>query len=355
LCWYDTTGGGLTPEDWSVLDRYVAGEGSEAEREETRLRIQASPTLAAIVEVMRSSRRGSSESGAEPPNTSAAWNALSAKLDRRAPRAPLALISASTRRRTTTSGALGIAAALLILVGGSLVSYHALSNPSRPRADAPTIRAQYQTARGERATIELRDGTRVALAPETKLRIASSDRDVYLSGEAVFTVAHDAARPFRVLAPGGAEVRDIGTRFDVRAYPAERTVRVVVADGAVSLRGALTEPVVLPRGTLGVVDSTAVRVTQGVTVDEYLAWSQGRLTFTNARMVDVVSELSRWYDIDVQLGSAKLRDVRLTLALNEDSPADVTLEVIARAINSRLVRAGQSATLYSKDGEATRE
>lgn len=64
----------------------------------------------------------------------------------------------------------------------------------------------------------------MTLAPETELRVASIGRQVYLSGEAVFSVTHDPVRPFRVAATNCTEVQDIGTQFDMRAYP-ERTVR----------------------------------------------------------------------------------------------------------------------------------
>ncbi len=365
LCQHDATGDPLTPEEWAALDRYVAGEGSGDEREVMRQLIQTSPQLAAIVEVMRSSRRGPGDEAGGPPNTAAAWHALSAKLGFDSPsqrerrRAPLALMSPRSRRDSAVGRVAGLAAAMLIIAGASLVSWRALRTTPRAQDETQVIRADYRTARGERATIELRDGTRVTLAPETHLRIAQTDRQVYLSGEAVFAVTHDAARPFSVIAADGSVIRDIGTQFDVRDYPTERTVRVVVADGSVSLRsplsGAANEPVILPRGTEGVVDSVgAVEVTPNVSPDHYLAWAQGRLAFTNARMADVVVELSRWYDLDIRLGSQKLADVGLTVTLN-DSPADIALDVIARAIDARVVRTGQSATLYPRGREGSRE
>jgi transmembrane sensor len=355
-------GAHVTPEDWIALDRYVAGEGPPEEREATRLRIQASPNLAAIVDAMRSARRGPGNSSADAPNATAAWSSVSATLGfepssrrGRPPRAPLSLMSSPRRRRFSAGRLAGVAAAAVLIAGASLVSWQALRTTSHARTESPpAIRAEYQTARGERATVELRDGTRVVLAPETKLRIASNDRQVYLNGEAAFTVTHDSTRPFSVIAAKGTEIRDIGTQFDVRAYPEERTVRVVVAQGSVSLRGAATEPVILPRGALGIVDSAAVRVTRGVTTDRYLGWIQGNLTFTNARMADVAAELTRWFDLDVRLGSDKIADVRLTLAVN-DAPADVTLEVIARAIDARVVRTGQSATFFPNTREGPRE
>jgi transmembrane sensor len=353
--------------DWSALDRYVAGEGSPEERGQMRRRVQASPVLAAIVSAMRSSRSASPESAGDPPNAAAAWLALAAELgfndaveSTRATarhenrRAVLTLMPNPTRDRGVVRAVVGLAAAaLLIAAGGALVTWEA-RQARRSSEATPAIRAVYATARGERATVELRDGTRVTLAPETELRVAAIGRQVYLSGEAIFSVTHDPTRPFRVITPNGITVQDIGTQFDMRAYAADKTVRVVVADGSVSLH-ASAQRVTLVRGALGIVDSTGTaQVRQGVAVDQYLGWSQGHLTFTNARMADVVPELRRWFDVEVNL-SPNLADDRLTVTLN-DVPVDAALDVIARALDGYVVRTGQSVTLYPRSPrESARE
>jgi transmembrane sensor len=342
--------------DWVALDRYVAGEGTPEEREMMRRRIQASRTLMAIIAVLRSSHRVSADAPDTVPDANTAWRALAVQIgaDTAQPsrrQAPLTLIPSDRQRASGVVRVTGWAATILLVAGATYASWREFRPTPRRQAEAPAIRAVYSTARGERATVELRDGTRVTLAPETELRIAAVGRQVYLSGEAVFSVTHDPAHPFRVIAADGTIAQDEGTQFDMRAFAADKMVRVVVAEGSVSLRGS-AQPVILERGSLGVVDSTgAAQVTRGITADTYLGWAQGHLTFTNARMADVVPDLSRWFDIDVHLGSSKLNDDRLTITLN-DVPADIALDVIARALDARVVRVGQVVTLYAKTSRA---
>lgn len=341
--------------DWAALDRYVAGEGSPQERETLRRRIHASPELAAIVDAMRSAHRASAEIPSERMAAEAAWRSLSARLEsdvarparRQAP--ALALLSSNPRRRTSRlSRITGWAAAILVIAGATYASWREFRPPVHSRAQVPAIRAVYATARGERATVELRDGTRVTLAPETEMRVAAVDRQIYLNGEAVFSVTHDPVHAFRVIAPNGVVVQDIGTQFDMRDYASDKEVRVAVAEGSVSVRGAtVTQPVILERGTLGVIDSAGVAHVATTPVEGYVAWAQGHLTFTNARMADVVPELSRWFDLDVRFGSPQLADERLTLTL-DDVPSAVALDVVARALNARISRSGQSVTLYAR-------
>jgi len=92
---------------------------------------------------------------------------------------------------------------------------------------------------GERVTVKLEDGSTVVVGPMSKLRygklVGEPERSLQLEGEAFFTVAADAAHPFRVLAKY-ATVQVVGTAFDVRAYPSDTVVQVTTAHGKVALR-----------------------------------------------------------------------------------------------------------------------
>src|SRR5690606_30551494 len=102
----------------------------------------------------------------------------------------------------------------------------------------------YTTSVGEQRAVELPDGTAVAINARSCLRVAFSGhaRAVYLyDGQAMFTVAKDASRPFRVyvVAPGrspagnGAVIQALGTKFDVQRR-ADR-VEVAVIEGMVQI------------------------------------------------------------------------------------------------------------------------
>ncbi|GAB4021353.1 FecR family protein [Spirosoma koreense] len=86
--------------------------------------------------------------------------------------------------------------------------------------------------------ITLSDGSSVRLLPNSRLRYAKSfaanKREVYLQGEAFFEVTKNPARPFLVFA-GGTVTKVVGTSFRVQAYEQDKTVRVVVRTGRVSV------------------------------------------------------------------------------------------------------------------------
>ncbi len=248
------------------------------------------------------------------------------------------------------------AAAAAITVAIGLVVWRG-SVPPVPRHAAMMPDRTYATARGERATVRLADGSRVALGPASTMRVSDSGgrgaRTVQLEGEAVFDVAHDPARPFRVYA-GNAVTEDIGTRFDVRAYGGDGLVWVAVTEGAVRLHAAGTGPMpgggstVLRRGTLGIVDQAGeTRVSAGVDADAYLAWAAGKLVFAAAPLADVVAELGRWYDLDIRLGDPKLAHLRLTASFADDPIPDV-LHFLEGALEVRAIQQGRTVMLVPR-------
>src|SRR5688572_16717807 len=79
----------------------------------------------------------------------------------------------------------------------------------------------YSTARGQRATITLLDGSIAILAPATTIHV--TNRNVELNGEAVFTVTQHTGEPFTVKS-GNTVTRVLGTTFGIRAY--DENIRV---------------------------------------------------------------------------------------------------------------------------------
>ncbi len=226
------------------------------------------------------------------------------------------------------------------------------SSRVRPAAATTVAEHAYTTARGERAVVTL-DGATVVLGPESVLRIAGGygvhDRTVSLTGHAYFDVTRDTAHPFRVWAHG-ILTEDIGTRFDLRAYPHDSALRLIVAEGAVVMRpraaaASPVAPVLLTHGMLATAGTDGVvRVRSGVAVDRYLAWSAGRLTFEDTPLADAVAEIGRWYDLDIRLSDPSLASKTLT-ATFDDPPAAVLI-ALESALGLRATQAGRVVTLY---------
>jgi transmembrane sensor len=179
-----------------------------------------------------------------------------------------------------------------------------------PDTVPPAATQLLHTARGETRTEQLADGSSLVLGAETEieLRFERDARHLVLrNGEALFTVAHDAARPFTV-ATNDSETRAVGTVFGVRRGAGETTVTVV--EGIVTVRPLAdrTSPderrqvARLTRGQQIAVDR---RLGSIRTVDPAgaTAWIDGRLSYVDAPLREVLADLARYSSKRIQLDS----------------------------------------------------
>ncbi|WP_312935772.1 FecR family protein [Pseudomonas sp.] len=154
--------------------------------------------------------------------------------------------------------------------------------------------ARYATAIGERRRVSLPDGSEVHLAADTRLhvRFERGRRQVYLlQGQAVFDVAHETDRAFRV--DGGlAQVTVLGTRFVVARDPLE--LRVSVARGSVRVEND-EGSVVLAAGDVASCNGHTAPHRLDVAASNAFAFEQGRLVLEQAGLEEIATSLSRYH------------------------------------------------------------
>jgi transmembrane sensor len=172
-------------------------------------------------------------------------------------------------------------AGLLVVLGGALVVWRG------PGSELST------GVGGQRLEV-LADGTRMRLNTDTKVRVAyrAGERRVVLEhGQAFFEVAHDASRPFVVMADG-ASVRALGTRFDVRHD--REAVQVTLLQGRVEVRGADGGEAVLAPGQAVVADRRGVSRPAAADTGVVASWTTGRITFSGVPLREAVAEVNRY-------------------------------------------------------------
>lgn len=158
-------------------------------------------------------------------------------------------------------------------------------------------------------------------------------RIVLLRGEAHFDVAHDAARPFVVVA-GGVAVRAIGTAFSVRLAPGD--VDVLVTEGRVAVdragggpTGAAAGPLALvtrgARVAVGAADlapdapAPAVIPVTPAEIAERLAWRVPRLELNDAPLREVVELVNRSGGARLILATPAVGELRVSGIVRADN------------------------------------
>lgn len=197
---------------------------------------------------------------------------------------------------------------------------------------ATDYRATLQTALGERQDITLPDGSVVQLNSRTRLVIhyQADRRSVELqSGEALFSVSRDPARPF-VVDAGPGQITVTGTRFDVLHEGGD--VRVAVESGTVQVAGnAAARTVQLTAGTGTRIDARGqVAEPSAVNLNAIVAWRDGKLVFDDAPLSDVAAEVSRYRDKALRVDPS-LAHLRFSSVFRSDN-TDALLSALPRLL-----------------------
>lgn len=195
--------------------------------------------------------------------------------------------------------------------------------------------ADHMTASADQRRLDLADGTKVVLAPQSAIvaDYSSGERRVkLLKGAAFFEVASDP-RPFAVEARG-VVVRDIGTAFEVRL--GTDSVEVAVRDGIVDVTAPnVAKAERLLAGQWAQVTQTGAVGRGQAPRDLVAAWTGGQLVVKNQPVSDVIDALRPYFDGLVVLHGRKLAAEPLTGIYNLADPVGA-LRAVARAQGASL-------------------
>ncbi len=192
------------------------------------------------------------------------------------------------------------------------------------------------TAKGERRTFILKDGSRISLNAETiiEARYSADARDLrLLSGQALFHVARDSNRPFTVSAASQI-VTATGTAFDV-AVRRNGSVRVLLLEGHVriepSRRSGLARLIpALARETLDpgqqLTASASATPEIGVgDVEQATAWNRGLVILRDEPLGDALDAFNRYADRQIVAVGPDLQDLKVSGMFAADASSDFLL------------------------------
>ncbi len=168
--------------------------------------------------------------------------------------------------------------------------------------DMPVSYNQIITPKGGMYRVSLPDGTKVKLNAGTSLRypnrFVGGTREVELVGEAYFEVKTNPSQPF-VVKSRGQEVQVLGTKFNITAYAEDAKVRTTLAEGKINLKNLSTGAVkpLIP-GQQAEVQGGRLTV-QEADLTQVMAWLDNTFVFKGTDIRDIMLELSRWYDVEV--------------------------------------------------------
>ena len=164
------------------------------------------------------------------------------------------------------------------------------------------------TPNGGKYELRLPDGTDVWLNAASSIKFpttfSGTVRQVEITGEAYFEVAHNKSMPFQVAiksASGSDEgvVEVFGTHFNINAYGDVEKVKTTLLEGSVLIRKGTASSMLKTGQQLQILTTGNFRLINDADVDEAVAWKNGRFDFKGAELKVIMSQIMRWYDVEV--------------------------------------------------------
>ncbi|HEY9048090.1 MAG TPA: FecR domain-containing protein [Ohtaekwangia sp.] len=303
-----------------LIGKYLAGEASQEEIDFVEAwRSQSDANQQYIEQLQTIFVRASSVKEWQQFDTDAAWSKMKSKLHPKDGRViPM--------QRDSSFSFLKIAASILVVVGIGWFAYRALypgiSKPVEVIADRQTT------------SDTLPDGSDVYLNKQTKLTYSYDKKKkshvVKLKGEAYFNINHQDEKKFLVDAEG-VFIRDIGTSFNVTAYPESNTVEVVVVEGEVQFFTDNNAGIQLKAGGKGVYNKISKTFSIEQPENNVLSYKTKFFSFSNTDLVSVAEALNSVYDKKIVISNS-LQHCHLTVSFNDEDIHEIA-QVIAETLN----------------------
>ena len=245
-------------------------------------------------------------------------------------------------------------------VAASLLLFFLVFSPAERKTENKSVSAKntISTRSGSKSKIELPDGTQVWLNADSKLtydqNFLGNAREVNLTGEAYFDVAHITSQtgqrvPF-IIHTNSIDIKVLGTAFNVRCYPGEKTTETALIRGSVeiTLHSSPDKKIILkPDEKLIVRNDNTTIIDKAIQKDSSIdnepvmtlsrirpykndtsnhietMWVKNKLAFENESFERMLPEIERWYNVTFVVKNESLKSLHFRGVFENKSLSDV--------------------------------
>lgn len=334
-----------TDRIWTLLARKLAGEVSPEEIGELESLLRENPDTHLQMQALIESWDNKPDSNAD--NLEAAYDTIIHRLkDEGHFNLPeenkyIAPAEINPRKRFSFRHFIAACAILTISMSGVFLWLQSKKKNSSLLGATPinTISTKY----GSRTKVELPDGSVVWLNAGSKLtyekEFGNSLREVNLIGEGYFDVVHNADKPF-IIHTSFFDIKDLGTQFNVKCYPEDKTTETSLVEGSVEItvkKRPKEKWILKPDEKLVLLNETVTTAEKKYPENEkadhiskepiiaikkltYLAqdsfsvetaWTYNKLSFEDEAFSEVAKKMSRWFDAEFEFRNKKIENIHL--------------------------------------------
>ena len=199
---------------------------------------------------------------------------------------------------------------------------------------------------GQRAELTLADGTKVWLNSRSSLKFPTNfqgkSRNVILDGEGFFTVAKNKEVPF-IVKTKKYDVKVLGTEFNILAYSTDSIWETSLLEGSVEIQTNGKRKLRLEPNTMVRLQGNSL-VKQHIKKMEYFRWREGLICFDNISVKEMIEKLKLYYGVDIVINNQEILGNRYTGKFRAGDGIEHVLKVLR--LNNRFT--------YEKDDETNK-
>lgn len=341
---------------WNLFAKKLSGEATEADEAELERLIKTYPELTYAAQHLTDLWKQ------KPPAQTAQAEAAFEKHQQKIQ--PAGEAAGNGRKKNRPYGAV-IAATCLITLTATAWFLLKSKSPG-PLAKPHVQKAEVYTRHGNRTKLVLPDSSVVWLNAGSRLTyepdFGSSNRNTTLVGEAFFDVRKSTV-PF-VISAKGIRIKVLGTAFNVKSYPDERTTETSLLRGRVevTLDKRPGETIVLKPNEKLIVSNAPVQNKTGKTKTQPLvvlrelepvtdgslvetSWVENKLVFQDETLEEVARKMERWYNVRIAITDPALSQLRVGGGPFENETIEQALTALQIAFNFKFTVNGSQITI----------
>ncbi|HEY9363711.1 MAG TPA: FecR family protein [Chitinophagaceae bacterium] len=317
---------------WILISRSLSGEANEIELSELSDYLNADAALMQQFELLKRCWLPAPEGNTGITDTASIERIihLSSRHDPQ-----LQYFENSIRRRRKKRLLVYSFASIALTVAGFLFFFNTHVETKKQATAIHTVDVKY----GNRSKTILPDGTTVWLNAGSTLHyknFTDSLREVDLQGEGYFAVSHQPQRPF-IVHTSGIHIKVLGTTFNVKSYPDEKTVETTLINGSVELTktGSNKSIFLKPNQKIVLYKNSSVPANNYIGSNKRLetvlnekvklinldtatkimertetSWVYNRLIFRGDNFEELAKKMERWFNVTCIFTDNKVKSLR---------------------------------------------
>ena len=223
------------------------------------------------------------------------------------------------------------AAVVLVTLFTSFLVQYLISNKQQGNEIVQQI--EYSTEKGSVSKVILEDGSAIWLSSASMVKLekrGTGEMIARMNGEAYFDLIPDSKRKFSV-DMGSFKVKDIGTKFNIRAYKDEPAVYTSLVDGKIEFLSKSEENLLTMKpGEYMQYNKQSLKMSlseQDPTIAT--AWKDGKFVFINKSLEEICHELENWYNVKIVIENKTLAATKYTSVIKRTTTIKLVLQMLS--------------------------